>query len=127
MKYLKSIFESNEMDDIKKYIHECFLEFIDEGAQAEFDDDQDIYTINIKVKSYRESNRKEAGWDGNNIERFTNTINTLKDITTLIDECLEKVKIKYPYIDYSISLDDNNNSIHNLFIKANFYIGEEDI
>jgi len=43
MKYLKRIFESNKMDDMKKYIYECFVDFLDENAEAEFDDDQDLY------------------------------------------------------------------------------------
>ncbi len=30
MKYLKRIFESNEMDDTKKYIYDCFVDFLDE-------------------------------------------------------------------------------------------------
>lgn len=127
MKYLKRIFESNKMDDMKKYIYECFVDFLDENAEAEFDDDQDLYIIKIKIKSFRETNRREAGWDNKNISRFTTSIDRLKEASTLIEECIEKVQIKYPDIEYSISLETNNNSINNMFISVPFYLGQEDI
>lgn len=127
MKYLKSIFESNEMDDMKKYIYECFVDFLDENAETIFDEDQDVYAVVIKIKSFREQNRREAGWDNRNISNFITTIDRLKEASTLIEECIEKVEIKYPNIEYSISLDNKSNSIHNLFINVNFYLGQENI
>jgi hypothetical protein len=127
MKYLKRIFESNEMDDMKKYIYECFVDFLDENAEAEFDDDQDLYIIKIKIKSFRETNRREAGWDNKNISRFVTSIDRLKEAATLIEECIEKVQIKYPDIEYSVSLETNENSINNMFISVPFYLGQEDI
>lgn len=133
MKYLKKFtedlenFEINEMEVMKKYIYECFVDFLDNNGEEEFDDDQDLYIVKIKIESFREKNRKEKGWDNKNISRFVTSIDRLKEASTLIEECIEKVHIKYPDIEYSVYLETNENSINNMFIKTSFYLGQEDI
>ena len=127
MKYLKRIFESNDMDVMKTYIYDCFVDFLDEDARAEFDEDQDTYEIIIKIKSFRENNRLAKSWDNKNIERFITSIDRLKEASTLIEECVSKVQIKYPDIEYSVALETNENSIHNMYIHVNFYLGQEEL
>lgn len=128
MKHLKRIFEDynhKKVGEMIKYITDCFVDLFDEGAIKDFDDEEDLYEIKIEIKSYRE-NRREAGWDSKNINNFINTIDLLRDTSILIDECIEKVQIKYPDIDYTVSLDNRDNSIHNLYINVTLYLGTED-
>jgi len=61
------------------------------------------------------------------MKHLVTSIDRLKEATTLIEECIEKVQIKYPDIEYSVSLETNDNSINNMFISVPFYLGQEDI
>lgn len=126
MKYLKKIFESSKVDDMIVYIDDCFVDFLsplvrDMYADTEFDYDQETYNISVKIKSHRENNRKEAGWDSRNIIKFLDTVDTLKESSILVEECIDKVKVKYPNIDYTVNLETDN-SIHNLFINISFFL-----
>lgn len=97
MKHLRKYNESNEVD--MSYVRDCFVDFIDEGAENDF----------IRYKG-------ELGWEiaieNSMINlRYFNTkdllekIKRFEEIVTDLEVCIEKLKIKFPKIKTIITLE----------------------
>lgn len=97
MRHLRKYNESNlELDT--NYFDECFIEFIDDGAKTYSTEDE--YEIYIKVP---------ACWfdPGYSLDDNIKSAKELHEFFLDIENCIEKVMIKYPDLDilYSTSQD----------------------
>ena len=89
MKHLKRIFETNK-DDLMEYIKMCFVDLLDDGN--EFDISEDYCRLQIKL-----------------VEKIEDTIESVSELgskivetTDIISGSMEKVKLEYPNIKYSV-------------------------
>ena len=89
MKHLRKYNESKEELDCN-YFDECFIEFIDKGVRKY--STQEYYQINIKVPN--------CWWEpGHSLEDNINSAKELHDFYLDIENCIEKVLIKYPDLE----------------------------
>ncbi len=93
------------------YIDECFVEFIDMDLKFE----RDVEVYNMSIPMYVEKD------EVNNISNFTTMLEKAYDNSQQIQECIEKVKMKYSDIEYSISLYRDKRST---YIDVCFIIDE---
>jgi hypothetical protein len=97
MRYLKQ-FEGIDQDKIDKdYIEMCFVDFIDEG-NFRLNIAQDKESCVIKIDYDSISNRDQMG----KIKDFKERAKLNYELFDKIEECLPKVKLQYPYIQYKI-------------------------
>jgi hypothetical protein len=93
-------FNENIQNINLEYIDECFAEFLD---NTEFEKDEEMYRLFIPaVKS-----DTQRGFDNRNDIRFLKTIEMAREIILDVQVCLEKVKLRYPDIEYMIDLGDD--------------------
>ncbi len=100
MKHLRKYNEDLEdTEEVKKYISECFIEFIDDGAEIihrvknSYSDEH--YEVYIKVP--------DCWFDtGNTLEKNKKSAEVLVNFYQDIETALEKVHIRYPElkVDY---------------------------
>jgi hypothetical protein len=97
MKYIK-LFEGIDQDIIDKdYIEMCFIYFIDEGNfRLYLGYDKKACSITINTEST--SNRDKIGM----IKDFKERSKLNYELLDKIEECLPKVKLQYPHIQYKI-------------------------
>ncbi len=112
MKYLNKFNESSidpkEID--LEYIDMCFVNFIDDGFKFEFvgkDKNQSLnhYELNIKLRE------KHQVWEPNNIDDYVDLSDKMREIFHKIKECVEKVKIQYPDLEYSVGINKKSSGI----------------
>ena len=84
-----------------EYIDECFLDFIDEGVY--FERDCEVYFMDIPMYSY-------DGTKTNNVNEFTSILEKAYNNSLLLQSCIEKVKVKYPELNYIISMDNRSDT-----------------
>lgn len=100
MRYLK-LFEDIEQDIIDKdYIEMCFIEFIDEGKFRLYLG-YDKKTCSITIDRESISNGK-----GGKISDFKEISKLNYELFDKIEECLPKVKLQYPHMQYKIFVND---------------------
>jgi len=115
MKHLKKYNESKE-EDIINYISDCFIEFIDTGAEVKYNPKRpnynESYTIIIKVPDCWFSS-------GHTLIDNIKSTETLLEFYKDIENCLEKVTIKYPNFKqvYTTNNDGHIKEIEILFIN----------
>jgi hypothetical protein len=108
MKHLRRIFESKEQFDTK-YLDECFVEFIDSGAETESGDDyadsRNYYEIFMNLPGVH---YKNGEWVFNKENTLSGNIKYAEELLEFykeIENCIEKVKIKYPNIDIEFDIE----------------------
>ncbi len=106
MKHLRKYNEDLESDLVGiEYIKNCFVEFIDKGAQVEIGDDNEYIQIIINL----------PGVTFSDDEWSLETYNTIKDrikyheLSTEfyldIDNCIDKVKLRFPDKEYDFETE----------------------
>ena len=117
MKYLNKFNESTigtkEID--LEYIDMCFVDFIDDGFKFEFvrkDNNQaaDHYELNIKLRD------KHRVWEPNNIDDYVDLSDKMREIFHKIKECVEKVKIQYPDLEYSVGINKKSSGVFIIYL-----------
>lgn len=114
MKHLRKYNEDLESDLAGiEYIKNCFVEFIDKGAEVEIGDDKEYIQIIINLPGVT-VNYSEFG-----SEWSLETYNTIKErikyhelITEFyldIDNCIDKVKLKFPDKEYDLETESESN------------------
>jgi hypothetical protein len=111
MKHLRKYNESKEELDTN-YFNECFIEFIDDGAIASHKEGRPLeqmrecYQIDIRVPSC---------WfePGYSLDDNIKSAKELHDFFLDVENCIEKVRIKYPDIEciYSTLQDGHNREV----------------
>ena len=98
MRYLK-LFEGGIEQDIidKDYIEMCFVDFIDEGNFRLYIG-YDKKTCSITINRESVSNRDKR----DTIKDFKERSKLNYELFDKIEECLPKVKLQYPYMQYKI-------------------------
>lgn len=116
MKHLRKYNENKSTLD-NDFIDECFIDFIDDGAEVEYDDADDgdyIYNISIVLPNVKYTNSVFSLEIGNTIKDRINYANELLDFYENIDYCLNRVISRFPTIRHDIQIQ-------------NEYIRKEDI
>jgi hypothetical protein len=117
MKHLRKYNESKEELDCK-YFDECFIEFIDDGAKTystgakPWQHKRESYEINIKVpKCWFEP--------GYSLDDNIKSAKELHEFYLDIENCIEKVMIKYPDVEcvYSNSQDGHIREVQIMIIN----------
>lgn len=114
MKHLNRFNESTigpnpKVDKIDtEYIDMCFVGFLDAGAKTK--NDGKLYRIKIKLREKHES------WEPYNIKDYVKFGKQLEQTILEVEDCLNKVKIEYPDIEYSVFLDSKNDKFVVVFI-----------
>jgi hypothetical protein len=94
-----------------EYIDMCFVDFLDAGAKTKYDKETGkLYRIKIKLREKHES------WEPHNIKDYIKFAKKLEQITLQVEDCLNKVKIEYPDIDYSVFLESKNDKFVVVFV-----------
>lgn len=91
-----------------EYIDMCFVDFLDTGAKTK--KDGKLYRIKIKLREKHES------WEPHNIKDYVKFAKKLEQITLEVEDCLNKVKIEYPTIDYSVFIESKNDKFVVVFV-----------
>lgn len=126
---LKRINEDIENFINKEYIDNCFIEFADQGRYTSFSSSVNQFIIGIEIpKKYTDRFKENS---------ITNTLNTLKwkiNEYEEIENCLLKVKLKQPFLFYSISEEDHSNHEYDDdddensdFSRINLYLSKDKI
>lgn len=103
MKHLQK-FNEKKNSKIIEYIDMCFLDFLDEGAktkQQTFGSDV-LYKIKIRLRE------KHNNWEPNNIKEYIELGRKIEQISLDVEACINKVKIEYPDIEYSVFVSKEN-------------------
>jgi hypothetical protein len=105
MKYLKRINEDVENTIDKEYIDNCFIEFADQGRYKSF-----MSTSGVQVGIEIEIPLKYAivSDDGSITDIFSKIKWKLNEYEE-IENCLKKVKIKQPFLFYSVNEENHSN------------------
>lgn len=110
MKHLRKYNEDLESDIAGiEYVKNCFVEFIDKGAEVEIGDDNEYIQIIINLPGVTND---DGYWD-------LKTYNTIKERIKYhelssefyldIDNCIDKVKLKFPDKEYDFDTELENN------------------
>jgi hypothetical protein len=120
MKHLKKYNENKKDFDIQ-YFNECFIEFIDSGSESEIGDDfgdgRKYYEITINLPG---AQYKNGSWSFKRESTLSGNLKYAEELVEFykeIENCIEKVKIKYPNIeiDFNIEKEDNDAFKEGLF------------
>lgn len=98
--------ESVESID-RDYITECFIDMIDDG-KIKFYDKENHYRT---VTQYAGTAYVNKNYDGDPFESYREYYINCNNIIDSVEECIEKVKIKYPDIKFSFSIIGNTMEI----------------
>jgi hypothetical protein len=115
MKHIRKFNESIEDFDTN-YINDCFIEFVDFGAETEisdYDDGRKYYTIIINLPGV---GYKDGHWSFNKENTLLGNLKYAEELVEFykdIEDCIEKVKIKYPNIDIDFDIDEEIAEIGN--------------
>lgn len=118
MKHLRKFNEGTNSELDHEYIKNCFIEFIDKSAyvETEFDNDYEdgdgiinIYGEEIDVKSFIKMIIEGPKLKGVTIESYVLQSKELVEFYLDIENSINKVRLKYPDIDYefNVNIDDN--------------------
>lgn len=133
MKHLRKFNErinSNKLDH--DYIKNCFIEFVDKGTEIEtedrndsYDDDylndgiysiMNIYDEEIEVKSFSQIRNMEGPeLDDTTIESFIKQSRELTEFYLDIENAINKVRLKYPDIEYEFNVDVDESQYEIIF------------
>lgn len=120
MKHLRKYNENKEEFDIV-YFNECFIDFIDDGAISEigndYGDGRKYYEITIILPG---SEYKDGSWSFKRESTLSGNLKCAEELVEFykeIENCIEKVKIKYSNIeiDFKIEKEDNDAFKEGLF------------
>ena len=111
MKHLKSYNEdvNQEFEFDEEYIKECFIEFFDDNEKYDVYEEEDItneyieHGLGINCPDLEIYDNQETTY---NVGDFIKMSEELADFYKEIENCIEKVKIKYP--DVEVILYQNN-------------------
>lgn len=126
MKHLRKYNENRELTMDVQYLNDCFVDLIDQGATTDYGEEEkhritwEEFVIEIKLPMHRDySNSFKT--DKVKIDELINTSRKELEIFEEIENCLEKVKIKYPELNNEIITDRKSYWGDNLFeIKVIF-------
>jgi hypothetical protein len=105
MKYLKRINEDVENTIDKEYIDNCFIEFADQSRyESKISEDGDKVWISIEIPS----KYAIVSDDGSMPDIFSKLKWKLNEYEE-IENCLQKVKIKQPFLFYSVEEENHSN------------------
>ena len=113
MKHLRKYNESKEEFNTK-YLDECFVEFIDSGSETETDDDygdgRKYYEISMNLPGVQ---YKNGQWILNKEDTLLGNLKYAEELLEFykeIENCIEKVKIKYPNIEIKFNIEKESNT-----------------
>jgi hypothetical protein len=121
MKHLKKYNENKQEDFNIEYFNDCFIEFIDSGSWSEIGDDygdgRTYYEIIINLPGVH---HKDGIWSFKKENTLSGNLKYAEELVEFykeIENCIEKVKIKYPNIeiDFNIEKEDNDAFKEGLF------------
>jgi len=101
-----------------EYIDMCFVNLLDAGAKTK--NDGKLYRIKIKLREKHES------WEPYNIKDYVKFGKQLEQTILEVEDCLNKVKIEYPDIEYSVFLDSKNDKFVVVFIVEGKLLKKEE-
>jgi hypothetical protein len=110
MKHLRKYNEDLESDLAEiEYVKNCFVEFIDKGAQVEIGDDNEYFQIiiNLPGVTYRGGQWNMDSYD--TIKERIKYHEVSSEFYLDIDNCIDKVKLKYPDKEYDFETEQENN------------------
>lgn len=107
MKHLRKYNEDLESDLAGiEYVKNCFVEFIDKGAELEIGDDNEYVQITINLPGITYSN---GDWySSNNFDTIEGRIDfhdRSKEFYLDVNNCIDKVKLKYPEKKYNFEVE----------------------
>lgn len=107
------IFPKWNEDDIE-YFNNCFIDFIDKGDKVDvfnrenrLDEDLSYWSIHIHGPK-----QESLG-----ISDFIKSTEEALELYKNIENSIEKVKLKYPYIDLELDFQINKNGINSFYIS----------
>lgn len=119
MKHLKKYNESKDDVDID-YIQDCFIEFKDDPIyKYELEDNED-YLISIGVDILPTPRKVESEYKISELVEFSKK---LYEFYLDIENCIDKVKLKYPNIKYFCEegiYTEKNNNLNRRFLWVRF-------
>ena len=112
MKHLRKYNENKSPLD-NDFIDECFIDFIDDGAEVEYADDGDFdfYNISIMLPNAKYINGIFSFKIGNTIKDRVNYAKELLDFYENIDYCLNRVISRFPNIRHELQF-------HNGYVRT---------
>lgn len=113
MKHLRKYNENKSPLD-NDFIDECFIDFIDDGAEVEYGDADDgdyIYNISIMLPNAKYINGIFSFKIGNTIKDRVNYAKELLDFYENIDYCLNRVISRFPNIRHELQF-------HNEYVRT---------
>jgi hypothetical protein len=113
MKHLRKYNESKEEFNTK-YFNDCFIEFIDSGSWSEIGDDygdgRKYYEISMNLPGVQ---YKNGQWILNKEDTLLGNLKYAEELLEFykeIENCIEKVKIKYPNIEIEFNIEKESNT-----------------
>ena len=113
MKHLKKYNEAvnyNKLLVDLDYLHDCFIDFIDEGnykiVRPEDNNDRNNMAATKQWAIYLTDCYNSEQIYTTNVNILKNYYKRMCDIYLEIENCIDKVKLKYPDIEYSIYESD---------------------
>ena len=101
MKHLKKYNEDLEHLEHSSYINACFIDFIDDNSAHFFTDGLNFVGIEVLVPQ-NDMYKIGLGDVSNSFDKDIIYCDVLKDFYSELDSSIEKVKVKYPYIQIDI-------------------------
>lgn len=117
MKHLKKFNETVNSELDHEYIKNCFIEFIDKGVyiETEFSDGyeagdgiENTYDEIIDVKSFIKMYISGPELKDATIESYVSQSKELVEFYLDIENSINKVRLKYPDIDYEFNRDNDD-------------------
>jgi len=114
MRYIKFFNENNNIEIDEEYLNDCFIEFIDDGAEVIINE-EDYWSISIYFPGFEYKGEwRRTSESPSNTKEHIEILSKKLDIFKNIETCIKKVKLKYPNIEIGeeigkeeISNDDN--------------------
>jgi hypothetical protein len=124
MKHLRKYNEDIESDlQGIEYIKNCFIDFIDKGALIEIGDDNEYIQIIINLPGISNNN---GSWENNNsldtIEERIEFHEISKEFYLDVDNCVNKVKIKFPNKEFNFEIDEEDDGHPDYLFEASLMI-----
>lgn len=107
-RFNESIIDPKPKEIDTEYIDMCFVNFLDAGSKTK--KEGILYKIKIKLRG------KHSNWEPYNIKDYVELAKKLEQVTLEVEDCLNKVKIEYPNIEYSVYIDNKNDKFVVVFV-----------
>ncbi len=117
MKHLRKYNENNNLNGLdKEYLDECFIDFIDNGAFVESDEDENgrYYEIFINLPGVKNNDGNFEFEIGNTLKDRLEYSRNLTEFYEDIENCIERVKNKYKNIVYDFEIEHEYNSSNSI-------------